>query len=104
MSRRLDTAALRSLPTDIAGLDVTPTSADQSGSKDCTGDASTWGQSGIEINSPGNSVPGTDPTLSANPGHFTTERTRYFSRPDFPLAGVPALETRARTPIAVTVG
>jgi len=93
-----------SLTTDITGLEVASTFVDESGTKDCTGDDSTWGQSGITVNSPVNNVPVTDPTLSANPRHFTTERTRYFSGPDFPLADAPALEVRSHTPIAVTVG
>lgn len=91
------------LTTDITGLAVTSTWTDKSGSKNCTGDSSTWGQAGIEINSPVNNVPVTDPTLSATPAHFTTQRTRYFSGPDFPVEDASALDVRSHTPITVTV-
>lgn len=93
-----------SLSTDITGLEISTTLHDQSGTKICTGDSSTWGQAGLEINSPVNHVPNTDPTLSANPRHFTSQRTRYFSGPGFAVADAPALEARSHNPISVTVG
>ncbi len=93
----------RSLTTDL-DLDVATTYRDDRATKVCTGDGSTWGQAGLDVMSPVNSVPNTDPTLSADPGHLTSQRTRYYSGPDFSLDDVPALDARAHTPIVVTAG
>ena len=90
------------LDTDIPGLNISSTWKDSSATKDCTGDASSWGQAGFEINSPTNSVPATDPTLVANPPRFTSYRTRYFGGTEFSTTDASALEARANTPIQVT--
>ncbi len=92
----------RRLETDLTDVNVTSTWRDQAGVKDCTGDASTWGQAGLRVTSPTGSMPNTDPTLGTDPPGLTAYRTRYFAYSGFPLADAPGLEARAATPLVVS--
>lgn len=94
----------QTLDTDIDGLKMTSTYADQTPKISCTGDATSWGYHGYEINSPSNSVPATDPTLVSNPATFVTTGYRFYRGPDFPVGDAPALEERAKNPIVTSVG
>jgi len=94
----------RRLVTDLTGLTVATTWRDQAGVRDCTGDASTWGQGGFEVTSPTNSIPNTDPTLGTDPPRFTAYRTRYFASSSFRIADASALEARSDNPLVVSVG
>ena len=96
----------RTLSTSITNLNLTSTYADQSPAtvKPCTGDLSSWGKSGFETNSPSHNVPITDPTLSATPDSFTSQRYRYFEGPTADAALAAQLDARAKQPIVSTVG
>ena len=71
---------VRSLDTDIAGLNVTTVYQDRNPASpaQCTGDAAAWGQNGANLTSPVNNVPVTDPTLSSTPGTLVVRRIRFF--------------------------
>ncbi len=94
---------LRRLDTSISGLQLTTTYQDGDNAGICTGDATRWGQSGFEVNSPVLNVPVTDPTLSATPASFTTSRTRYFGGPTVTAADAAQLEQRSLRPLVVAV-
>ena len=95
----------RTLETSIDGLEVRSTYADASPQSPtpCTGDTSTWGYHGSEINSPTNFVPDLDPTRVTNPATFISTGFRYFQKPDFDVAGAYAIELRATHPIITSV-
>ena len=61
---------VRTLDTDITGLNVTTVYQDRNAASpaQCTGDAAAYGQNGVNLTSPVNNVPVTDPTLTATPG------------------------------------
>ena len=97
---------VRTLDTDITGLNVTTVYKDQNPASpaQCTGDAAAWGQNGMNVTSPaGSSVPVTDPTLTATPATFVLHRYRYFQPPNLPTSTAAAIDTQARTPIQATV-
>ena len=91
------------LDTDIDGLVMKSVYADQSPKFSCTGDATSWGYHGYQINSPTNSIPDMDPTRVTDPATFITTGYRFFRADDFPVAGAPVLEERAKNPITTSV-
>lgn len=95
----------RTLSTSITDLNLTTTYADQSPASvaPCTGDASSWGRSGFEMNSPTFNVPVTDPTLSATPDTLTSRRFRFFEGPSVSAASAAQLDAQAKTPITTSV-
>ena len=95
----------RTFDTSIAGLDMTSTYDDASPNptRPCTGDTSSWGYHGFEINSPTNNVPDMDPTRVRNPATFVSTGFRYFQGPSFSADDAPALEARVKHPIATSV-
>ena len=96
----------RILDTSITGLHTTTTYHDQSpaATTPCTGDASEWGRSGVEVSAAPGSVPVTDPTLSATPGTFTSSMYRYFEGPGFMASQAPTLDADVKNPITTAVG
>lgn len=95
----------RKLETSIDGLVMSSTYADASPNtpRPCTGDTTSWGTHGYEINSPVNHVPDMDPTRVTDPATFVSTGFRYFKAPDFDVAGAYALELRATNPIITSV-
>lgn len=95
----------RTLETSISGLQMTSTYADASPNptRPCTGDTSSWGYHGYEINSPTSNIPDMDPTTSASPAIFVASGFRYFKAPDFRVEDAYALELRATNPIITSV-
>ena len=69
----------------------------------CTGDTADWGQNGVNITSPVNSVPITDPTLTATPSTFVSHRFRFFAAPGMTAAAAAAFEADARNPVQTSV-
>jgi len=57
----------------------------------------------VNVTSPSNSVPVTDPTLSATPGTFVVHRYRYFEGPNTPASTGAALDANARNPVQTSV-
>ena len=96
---------VRTLDTDITGLSESTVLTDNSTptTSPCTGDGAYWGQNGINITSPVNSVPATDPTLTADPRTFVTKRIRIFQGPTFDAADGPGVNARATHPITAGV-
>jgi hypothetical protein len=96
---------VRTLDTDITGLNVSTVYQDRSVASpaQCTGDAAAWGQNGTNVVSPVNNVPNTDPTLGANPSSFLVKRFRYFRGANLSPATAATLDQQARTPVQVSV-
>ena len=96
---------VRSLDTDIAGLNVGTVYQDRNPAipAQCTGDAAAFGQNGVNLTSPVNNVPVTDPTLSSTPGKLVVHRVRFFRGANLPTSDAAALDTQARAPLQVTV-
>ena len=96
---------VRTLDTDITGLNVTSVYQDKNPASpaQCTGDAAAWGQNGVNVSSPVNSVPITDPTLSATPATFVIHRYRFFKAPDLDPAAASTFDTQARAPLQMSV-
>ena len=96
---------VRSLDTDITGLNIATVYQDAKvpSPAQCTGDAAAWGQNGMNLTSPVNNVPVTDPTLTANPPKLVTQRSRFFRAANLSTADAASLDTQARNPIQVTV-
>jgi hypothetical protein len=96
---------VRSLTTDITGLNVTSVYQDRTVASppQCTGDAAAYGQNGTNVTSPVNNIPNTDPTLGANPPTFVIQRYRYFRNANLSAADAASLDVRTRTPIRTTV-
>ena len=69
----------------------------------CTGDAAAYGQNGVNLTSPVNNVPVTDPTLTATPAKLATSRIRYFRAPNLSTADAATLDVQARTPLITSV-
>ncbi len=96
---------VRTLDTDISGLNVTTVYQDRNTASpaQCTGDAAAYGQNGVNLTSPVNNVPVTDPTLSATPAKLVTSRIRFFRGPNLPTADAATLDVQARTPVTTSV-
>ncbi len=96
---------VRSLDTDITGLNVGTVyqDANPASPAQCTGDAAAWGQNGMDLTSPVNNVPITDPTLSATPAKLVTQRTRFFRGANLSTTDAASLDSQVRNPIQVTV-
>jgi len=96
---------VRTLDTDITGLNVTTVYQDRNPASptQCTGDAAAWGENGTNVTSPSNSVPVTDPTLSATPGTFVVHRYRYFEGPNTPASTAASLDANAHNPVQTSV-
>ncbi len=96
---------VRSLDTDITGLNVATVYQDAKvpSPAQCTGDAAAWGQNGMNLTSPVNNVPVTDPTLTATPAKLVTQRTRFFRGANLSTTDAASLDTQVRSPIQVTV-
>lgn len=96
---------VRSLDTDISGLNVSTVYQDSNPASppQCTGDTAAWGQNGMNITSPSGSVPITDPTLTATPDTLTFTRYRFFEGPNLSPATAASLNAEALTPIQTTV-
>ena len=96
---------VRSLDTDIAGLNVTTVYQDRNPASpaQCTGDAAAWGQNGANLTSPVNNVPVTDPTLSNTPSSLVVRRIRFFRGAGLTTADASAIDAQGRAPVAVTV-
>lgn len=69
----------------------------------CTGDGSYWGEAGFTTVSPTQSVPATDPTLTATPETYVAQRFRYFTSADTTRSDAAELDARARNPIVTTI-
>jgi hypothetical protein len=95
----------RSLDTDITGLSVSTVYQDQDPASpaQCTGDAAAWGQNGENVTSPVNSVPVTDPTLTATPATFIVHTSRYFKRANLPTATAAKIDAWAHNPLQISV-
>jgi hypothetical protein len=95
----------RTLDTDITGLNVTTVYQDAkvASPAQCTGDAAAWGENGVNVTSPVNNVPVTDPTLTATPATFVTHRFRYFEGPNYSASNAAALDADAQNPLQTTV-
>jgi hypothetical protein len=74
---------VRTLDTDISGLNVATVYQDRNPASpaQCTGDAAAWGQNGVNVTSPVNSVPITDPTLTATPRPSSSTATGTSTGP-----------------------
>ena len=96
---------VRSVDTDISGLNVSTVYKDQSVASppQCTGDAAAWGQNGVDLTSPVGSVPVTDPTLTATPATLVLHRYRIFEPPNLSAATAGTLDIQARTPVQTSV-
>ena len=99
---------VRKLDTDISGLNVSTVYQDRtpasSGSPEqCTGDGVAYGSNGVNVASPTASVPNTDPTLSATPNSFLTQRWRYFAAPSTSAADAAKFEQQALNPLHTSV-
>lgn len=96
---------VRSLDTDVAGLNVSTVYQDRSVASpaQCTGDAAAWGQNGTTVVSPVNNVPNTDPTLGANPNTFLVKRFRFFRGANLSPAAAATIDQQARTPAQISV-
>lgn len=96
---------VRSIDTDISGLNVTTVYQDRNPASppQCTGDAAAWGENGMNLTSPVNSVPITDPTLTATPATLVLTRTRYFQGPNLAASAAAGLSQQALTPVQTTV-
>ncbi|MGZ6925587.1 MAG: hypothetical protein ACXVJF_02610 [Acidimicrobiia bacterium] len=96
---------VRTLDTDIDSLDIATVYQDRNPASpaQCTGDAAAWGQNGVNLTSPVNNVPVTDPTLSSTPGTLVIHRFRFFRGPELPTDSAAALDQQARTPVETTV-
>jgi len=96
---------VRTLDTDISGLNITTVYQDRNAASpaQCTGDAAAYGQNGVNLLSPVNNVPVTDPTLTATPAKLTTSRFRYFQGPDLSTTDAAKLDVQARNPLVTTV-
>ena len=96
---------VRTLDTDITGLNITTVYQDRNAASpaQCTGDAAAYGQNGVNLLSPVNNVPVTDPTLTATPAKLTTSRFRYFQGPNLSTTDAAKLDVQARNPLVTTV-
>ncbi|MEP6624126.1 MAG: hypothetical protein ABJC79_06770, partial [Acidimicrobiia bacterium] len=96
---------VRSVDTDITGLNIGTVYQDAkiASPTQCTGDAAAWGQNGVNLTSPVNNVPVTDPTLSATPAKLVTQRTRFFRDPNLSTTDAASLDSQVSNPIQVTV-
>ena len=96
---------VRTLDTDIPGLNVSTVYQDRNVATpaQCTGDAAAYGQNGVNVVSPVNNVPNTDPTLGANPNSFVTKRVRYFRGANLAPGIAAILDQHARTPAQISV-
>jgi hypothetical protein len=96
---------VRTLDTDISGLGIATVYQDRNPASpaQCTGDAAAYGQNGVNLTSPVNDVPVTDPTLTATPATLSTSRYRYFQRPNLSATDAATLDTQARTPLTTVV-
>ena len=96
---------VRTLDTDISGLNVSTVYQDRNPASpaQCTGDAAAWGQNGMNITSPVNNVPVTDPTLTATPAMFVTHRARYFQGPNLAPATAAAINAQVLAPLQTTI-
>jgi hypothetical protein len=104
-SARGSLVTVRTLDTDISGLNVTTVYEDQNPASppQCTGDAAAWGQNGMNVTSPAGSVPVTDPTLTATPAAFVLHRYRYFQPANLPITTAATIDMQARMPIQTTI-
>ena len=75
---------VRTLDTDITGLNVTTVYQDRNPASpaQCTGDAAAYGQNGVNLTSPVNNVPVTDPTLSATPAKLVDQPLPVLPGPE----------------------
>jgi hypothetical protein len=96
---------VRSLDTDINGLDATTVYEDRNPASpaQCTGDAAAWGENGMNLTSPVGSVPITDPTLTATPASLVLTRYRYFEGPNLSPSNAATLSSEALSPIQTSI-
>jgi hypothetical protein len=96
---------VRTLDTDITGLAVTSVYQDKNPASpaQCTGDAAAWGQNGVNVTSPVNSVPVTDPTLSSTPARFVIHRYRYFKGANASPATAAAIDSQVHSSLQLSV-
>ena len=96
---------VRSLDTDISGLNATTVYQDRNPASppQCTGDAAAWGENGMNVTSPADSVPVTDPTLTATPATLEITRFRYFQAANLPASTAAGLSAQALAPLQTTV-
>ena len=98
---------VRTLDTNISGLNVTSVYQDRNPATpaQCTGDAAAWGQNGVNVTSPVNNVPVTDPTLTATPAKLhhvpvpllrSAEPRRRRRREHQPAGAEPGADQRRR--------
>lgn len=96
---------VRKLDTDITGLTASTVYEDRNPASpaQCTGDIAAWGQNGENVTSPVNSVPITDPTLTATPASYVVHRYRYLEAPNTSIATAAALAAQVLNPIQISV-